>query len=209
MIVIFNNIGILLLIFCISILYNKRLQFLQQWRRIRLQNYNKKLFDKYSNFFYPYRFYEHNVFMNEVPVSTDVGYIELFVFTDQGRVPIKGAYVTFYARKGDVNKVPVKRVSTETNPIIVELPVAHPKGTLIRGPEYYFTTYDMTIEKEGYYSITVLNIRMFPGITTQFSYNLNRVLPGTPGRQETIAIPPHPRDEIIAHRSKNKMLTLR
>lgn len=137
--------------------------------------------------------------ISEVPVNTDVGYIELFVFTDQGRVPVEGANVTFYARKGEVNTVPVKKVTTEVNPIIIELPVAHPSGTLIKGPEYYFTTYDMTIEKEGYYSITVLNIRMFPGITTQFSYNLNRTLPGVPNRQETIAIPPHPRDIINGH----------
>lgn len=35
---------------------------------------------------------------------------------------------------------------------------------------------------------------MFPSITTEFNYNLNRILPGLPGRQETIAIPPHTKD---------------
>lgn len=134
--------------------------------------------------------------MNDVPVNTDVGYIELFVFTDRGLIPVEGADVTFYARRGDQDRVKVKEIISEVNPIIVELPVAHPLGTLIEGPEYYFTTYDMTIEKDGYYGINALNIRMFPGITAQFNYNLNRTLPNAPGRQETFSIPPHPRDVI-------------
>ncbi len=160
---------------------------------------NKNLFDKY-NCFYSYNFpniyYKTDIYMNEVPVNTDVGYIELFVFTDRGLVPVEGAEVTFYVRRGEDDRVMVKKIITESNPIIVELPIAHPLGTLIRGPEYYFTAYDMTIEKEGYYGINVLNIRMFPGITVQFNYNLNRALPNVPGRQETFSIPPHPRDIV-------------
>ena len=79
----------------------------------------------------------------------------------------------------------------------MELPVAHISGELIQGPEYFFTLYDMMIEKEDYNSINVLNIRIFPGIRTQFNYNLNPVKPEEPYKQETIAIPPHPRDLIL------------
>lgn len=163
------------------------------------RNYNN-IYENYKNYLYSYNYPNiNNIFninANEVPVNTEVGYLELFVFTDRGQVPIEGADITIYARKGEVNAVPVMRIVSEINPITIELPVAHPLGTLIKGPEYYFTTYNMTIEKEDYYAITVNNIRMFPGITAQFSYNLNRVLPGVPGRQKTIAIPPHPRDIV-------------
>lgn len=166
-----------------------------------MQNYNKNLFDKYNNYFYNYNFpniyYKTDIYMNEVPVNTDVGYIELYVFTERGLTPVEGAEITFYVRRGDEDRVKVKEIISEINPIIVELPIAHPSGTLIRGPEYYFTTYDMVIEKEGYYGINALNIRMFPGITAQFNYNLNRALPNVPGRQETFSIPSHPRDIIV------------
>lgn len=160
-------------------------------------NYDTKLYDKCNKnyfYYYPNMCYRPDIIMSEIPVSTGNGYIRLYVFTDQGRVPIEDAVVTIYARQGEVNEVPVKRILTESKPITIELPVADPAGTLIKGPEYYFTTYNMTIEKEGFYSISVQNIRMFPGVTTEFNYNLNRILPGLPGRQETIAIPPHPQD---------------
>lgn len=162
-------------------------------------NYNS-IYENYKNYLYSYNYPNiNNIFninANEVPVNTEVGYLELFVFTDRGQVPVEGATITIYARMGEVNEVPVLKALSEKNPITLELPVAHPLGTLIKGPEYYYTTYNMTIENPGFYAITVKNIRMFPGITAQFGYNLNRVLPGVPGRQETIALPTHPRDIV-------------
>jgi hypothetical protein len=158
------------------------------------------IYDKYKYKNNNYNFNNSNisntdyVASNELAVNTEAGYIELFVFTDRGLVPVEDAVITIYARRGEVNEVPVLKVNSQINPFKIELPVAHPLGTLIEGPEYYFTTYNMTIEKPEFYSITVKNIRIFPGITVQFNYNLNRMLPGVPNRQETIAIPPHPRD---------------
>jgi hypothetical protein len=133
---------------------------------------------------------------NEMEVNHDIGYLELFVFTDRGATPVERATITIYARQGEVNEVPVEKIISTKDPVTVALPVAHPKGSLIEGPEYYYTTYNMTIEKPDYYAITVKNIRIFPGVTAKFSYHLNRVLPGVPGRQETIAIPSHPRDVV-------------
>lgn len=156
--------------------------------------YNSKFINYKYNVNYTNLSNTKYVAANEVPVNTDSGNIELFVFTDRGLIPVEDAVITIYVRRGEVNEVPVLKVKSQINPFEIELPVAHPLGTLIESPEYYFTTYNMTIEKPGFYSITVKNIRIFPGVTVQFSYNLNRILPGIPDRQETIAIPPHPRD---------------
>lgn len=87
---------------------------------------------------------------------------------------------------------------TATNPATIELPVAHSLGTLIRGPEYFFTTYNLTIRAQGYSPVTVLNIRVFPGITE----NLDIILYDVPPRSETITekiidIPPHSRDALL------------
>ncbi len=155
-----------------------------------------------SNNAYPKHNCGYTISISEVPISDAVGYIDLYIYADRAKEPVEGAKVVFYVRKGEVNTVPVKEVITEKIPTKVELPVAHPLGTLINGPEYYYTTYNMTIEKEDYYSITVLNIRVFPDITTQFTFNLNPVIPGVPGKQETISIPPHPRDMVNSKKVK-------
>jgi len=131
---------------------------------------------------------------NEAKPSVGIGYIELYVFKNRGTDPVPDAIVTVYARIGEEEAVPVKTFPTTTNPITFELPVAHPSGTLIRGPEYFFTTYNMQIEAEGYYLVNVLNIRMFDGITTNFDINLIEASPGEAVQEKIIYIPPHPRD---------------
>lgn len=138
-----------------------------------------------------------NIFMNEVPVNSEVGYIELYVTKNLGKEVATDAVVTIYAVQGDLDQVPVKRLIITQNPTVIELPMAHNLGTLIKGPEYYFTTYNLTIESEGYYKITTLNIRLFPKIKSSFFYNLNIILQGDPNSDEIINIPPHPRDALI------------
>lgn len=134
---------------------------------------------------------------NEIKPSEGIGAIELYVFKNRGKDPVPDAMVTVYARVGEEDAVTVKTFPTTTNPITFELPVAHPSGTLIRGPEYYFTTYDLKIEADGYFLVNVLNIRMFPGVTTNFDINLIEAVPGEPVQERVIYIPPHPRDVII------------
>ena len=55
----------------------------------------------------------------------------------------------------------------------------------------------MTIESEGYYKVTTLNIRLFPEIKATFFYNLNKIIQGVPIDEKVTKIPPHPRDEVI------------
>lgn len=163
---------------------------------IRLKK-RENLFDIFENLYYYNNIMSAKIIASQVKPCNGTGYLELFVFTDRGATPIEGAKVTLYARKDEGSSAPLMTLYTEDKPIVLELPVAHPEGTLIQGPEYCFTTYNLLIEKEGYYTISVFNIRLFPGIKTQFNYNLNSVLPGVPYKQETIAIPPHPRDLVI------------
>lgn len=132
----------------------------------------------------------------EVEPSDGIGYIELYVFKSRGKEAVPDATVTVYARVGEENAVPIKTFVTTTNPITLDLPVAHPSGTLIQGPEYYFTTYNLEIQADGYFLVNVLNIRMFPGITTNFDINLIEFVPGGPVQERVIYIPPHPRDVI-------------
>jgi len=163
----------------------------------------QKLYNEYKNcgiynmHNYNYAYLNSNIFMNEVPVNREVGYIELYVTKNLGKEVATDAVVTIYVNQGNSDQVLVKRLIISQNPTLIELPIAHNLGNLIKGPEYYFTTYNLTIESEGYYKITTLNIRLFPKIKSSFFYNLNIISQGTPNRDEIIDIPPHPRDELI------------
>jgi len=132
---------------------------------------------------------------NRVPISDDVGYIEISITKDLGQEIAADAVLTIYVNQND-NQIPIVSLSPTENPTLIELPIAHPSGTLVEGPEYYFTPYNLTIEDEGYYRIITQNIRLFPNVKAAFFYNLNRIVTGQPGREEIIIIPPHPRDII-------------
>jgi hypothetical protein len=137
-----------------------------------------------------------NIANQQVPVNQEDGYVELFVFTERGQFPVPGALVTIYARQQD-GDVPIKRLTTQSYPVTIILPVANPFGSLIRGPEYYFTTYNMTIEAEGFSIVRVLNLRIFPRITENFDINLYQIPEGsTLIPEKIIDIPPHPRDIV-------------
>lgn len=110
---------------------------------------NFKDIQKYNNRISMYNDNRHNsnnnIFMSqEVPVNREIGHIVLLTFTDRGQFTVPNAFVTIYARQGD-DSVPVSRLITQSYPITISLPVSHPLGALIRGPEYYFTTYNITI----------------------------------------------------------------
>jgi len=148
---------------------------------------------RYGN--YVYRNPRLGIFINEVPVSTDSGYIEIHITKDLGREIATDAVLTIYVNQNG-NQVPIMSLSPTQNPTIIELPIAHPEGTLVEGPEYYFTPYNLTIENEGYYRIITQNIRLFPNTKAIFFYNLNEIVSGEPNLEEITIFPPHPRDEI-------------
>lgn len=149
-------------------------------------NKHKKNEHKDSNF---------NVFKNEVPISNETGFMEIHITKNLGQEIATDAVLTIYVNK-DGNQVPVLILSPTENPTLIELPIAHPLGTLVEGPEYYFTPYNLTIENEGYYRINTQNIRLFPNIKANFFYNLNQIISSQPNHEEIIVFPPHPRDEI-------------
>lgn len=152
-------------------------------------------YNKYRNESYVYRNSYSGIFINEVPVSTEYGYIEIHITKNLGQEVATDAVLTIYVNK-DGNQVPVVSITPTENPTVIRLPIANPAGTLVEGPEYFFTPYNLTIESQGYYRIVTQNIRLFPNITSIFFYNLNEIVSNEPHREEITVLPPHPRDEI-------------
>ncbi len=140
----------------------------------------------------------NKVFMNEfdVPINRDEAFLEIFLFTERGRYPIPGAAITIYVLQNN-NMVPVYYLTSESYPITIALPVAHPLGTLIKGPMYYFTSYYITIEANNFAPCRVNNLRLFEGITTNLDVDMFDIIPGqTPVPEKIINIPTHPRDIV-------------
>lgn len=152
-------------------------------------------YNMYKDYRHIYINSNHERYADGVPVSNEMGYIEIYLTKNLGRDTATDAILTIYVNQ-DGNQVPVISLSPTQNPTTIGLPVANPHGTLIEGPEYYFTPYNLTIESEGYYRIVTQNIRLFPGITVMFFYNLNQIVSSDPIREEITIFPPHPRDEM-------------
>jgi len=132
---------------------------------------------------------------NEVPVNREFGYIEIYITKNLGTEAATDSELTIYVtNNGD--KIPVTVLSPTQNPTLIKLPIAHPSGALVEGPEYLFTPYNLTIESEGYYRVITQNIRLFPNIKSTFFYNLNEIVAGEPNREEITVIPAHPRDIV-------------
>lgn len=127
-----------------------------------------------------------NFNFNDVPISRDNGYIEISITKELGTEVATDAILTIYVNQNG-NRIAVKRLSPKENPTLIELPIAHPAGNLVKGPEYYFTPYDLTIESEGYYRIETRNIRLFPNIKAMFFYNLNKIIPGVPNEDKKLS----------------------
>lgn len=145
-----------------------------------------------------YNILSNRVFINEVdvPVNRSMGYIELYVFTHRGQFAIPGALITVYSR-GDNEFFPIYNTSSQSYPIIITIPIAYPNANLIKGPEYYFSTYDITVEHENFAPFRYNNVRLFEGITMRIDVNLIPLIQGQyPIPQTIVNIPPHPRDLI-------------
>lgn len=162
---------------------------------IKLNCYEIQEYYNKCRYNYAYNNSNFGIFFNEVPVSTDFGYIEIHITKNLGQEIATDAVLTIYVNQNG-NQIPVISLSPTQNPTIIELPIAHPEGTLVESPEYYFTPYSLTIESEGYYRIVTQNIRLFPNVKAIFFYNLNEIVSGQPNHEEITIFPPHPRDEI-------------
>lgn len=133
------------------------------------------------------------------PEETKVikGYLSVGVYTAQKALPVPDAVVTVYTtgRQEEGENI-IKNLITDANGQVptIELPV-------LNIPElgFDYTTYNMRIQAIGYYTVNVLDLRIFPNITTNFSIDMIPVIVGRPETvpQKTIVIPPPPVEEPI------------
>lgn len=127
------------------------------------------------------------------------GFVRLYIIDQVTKNPIPYSTITVYVTDGVQRDIPIMHLVTTLNPVRIELPMASELGTQIVGPEYDFSTYNISIDVFGYFSHILYNIRLFTNTTTDFTVGMVPItqVQLLPVIEERIIIPPHPRDEIL------------
>lgn len=135
----------------------------------------------------------------ETPPEVSAGYIAVGVFTALGALPVKDAVVTIYTANEAGEENAIYHLVTDANGRIpnVELPVMYNPKNPLESSKYFFSTYNMRIQAINYYTVNVVDLRIFPNITTDYSVSLIPVMSGptTDLPEQTIVIPPSPIDK--------------
>jgi 5-hydroxyisourate hydrolase-like protein (transthyretin family) len=130
---------------------------------------------------------------SETPENEQTGTLAVRVFTALGALPVENASVIVY-RIIDGQEQLYSQQATDLSGSVPDilLPVMRdPMDT----SQYYFTTYNMRVLAENYYTVNVLNFRIFPSIKTDYKVDMIPVVAGETGAPEqTYIIPPSPID---------------
>lgn len=146
----------------------------------------------------------NRMYKNElpIPVNYNIGYLLINVSSQQGKVAVPNPFVTIYVREDD-EPVPIYSEVLDNSSVIISLPVAHSQGTLIKGPEYYFTTYNVLVTADGFAPYRCNNLRIFEGISIRLDVCMNPIIPSQyPIPEQIVDIPSHPRDQLNGLRRK-------
>ncbi|WP_019228700.1 hypothetical protein [Sedimentibacter sp. B4] len=114
------------------------------------------------------------------------GALSVGVFTACQALPVKNAEVTVYDILEDGTEHIHARSITDENGRIpdVVLPVQHDSQNLYGRPKYPFTTYNIRVTSDNFYTVNIINFRIFPNVKTSYSINMHPIIPG-----ETVHIP--------------------
>ena len=154
--------------------------------------------NQFSTNMYPYsNIYEcqYSILENQ----NETGFIKLYIIDQASRKPIPYATITVYVNSGVERDIPIMHLVTTINPVRIELPMATDIGLQILGPEYEFSTYNVSIDVFGYFTHIIYDIRLFPNTTADFTIEMVPVtqIQLQPIIERRIEIPPHPRDVVI------------
>lgn len=131
------------------------------------------------------------------PEEEEVGYISVGVFTASGALPVEDAVVIVYTTDVYGDEVVLAHLVTDANgqvPII-EVPVVYDSANILESSNYFFSTYNLRVMAINYYTVNILDIRVFPNTTTNYTIDMIPVPAGTTTNTErTFVIPPSPVD---------------
>jgi hypothetical protein len=163
-----------------------------------MNNYCLRSFNKGRyNYVYPCWSISQKI-NNNSQYQDATGFMRLHIVDKVTGQDIPYATITIYVTDEERRDIPIMHLVTTINPVRIELPIANKLGTLIRGPEYNFSTYNISVDIFGYFTNIIYNNRLFPNITTDFVIEMIPIIQPQPQPiiEERLEIPPHPRDVL-------------
>lgn len=134
---------------------------------------------------------------DSLPTGQEVGYLSVSVFTASGALPVQDALVTVYIRDESGAENEIVHYITDANGQIplITLPVIYDRFDPFGSSEFYFTTYNLRVQAINYYTVNVIDLRIFPNTTTSFQIDMipAAIVP-IDEPDTTIVIPPSPID---------------
>ncbi len=130
---------------------------------------------------------------------SEVGYINVGVFTASGALPVPDAVVTLYHTYETGEEHVLYHLVTDESGIIptMEVPVEFQGAD--QQTEHYYSTYNLRIQADGYYPYNLLDIQVFPDIATNYRINMIPAaqggVPNSP--EQTFVIPKRPFESTV------------
>ncbi len=128
----------------------------------------------------------------------EVGYISVGVFTASGALPVEDAVVTVYILDDEGDENVISHLVTDANGQIptIQLPVYYDSYNPLESSKYFFSTYNLRVQAINYYTVNILDFRVFPDTTTNFTIEMIPVAAGPTGAgpDTTYVVPPSPID---------------
>lgn len=128
----------------------------------------------------PYR--AKNMLVKKLEVENGTGFLSISVVSKEDHEPISDAEVTIYLyetrglyREAATENILATYKTDEEGKIpTIQLPVIHE----LNNEEENTDEYHIRVEKVGYYPVIVMNIEIFPDLTTDYNVVLNPVVTG-------------------------------
>lgn len=131
---------------------------------------------------------------DETPESEETGTLAVGVFTALGALPVENASVNVYRILEGGEEQSYAQNTTDSSGKVPDILLPVMRDPLDTS-QYYFTTYNMRVIAQNYYTVNVLNFRIFPGIKTNYKVDMIPVVAGETGAPEqTFIIPSSPID---------------
>lgn len=129
----------------------------------------------------------------------ETGFISTSTFTALGALPVADAIITIYFIDENDEEIVLYRLVSDGNGKVsnAELPVVYNRFNPLESSEYYFSNYNLRVQTLNYYTVNILNFRIFPNTKTSFKIDLIPVMAGDTseaGPSQTFIIPPSPID---------------
>lgn len=130
---------------------------------------------------------------------SEVGYINVGVFTASGALPVPDAVVTLYHTYEAGEEHVLYHLVTDESGIIprMEVPVEYQGAD--QQTEYYYSTYNLRVQADGYYPYNLLDIQVFPDIATNYRINMIPAARGdiTNSPEQTFVTPKRPFESTV------------